>query len=221
MKGIIVYDIEIAHRVEDTPGGWNNPHGMGFGSAVTYSFKEDKYLMYLHERGKELLIEQLSGNYAVSFNGVKFDSRNVLGNDRPIEHLGEGLISVGEWVEVDLMIFFLMARDGLSSEEVLENIMKGAYWGRGSLNKGNFNLDTLCQRTLGAGKSGSGAHAPVLYQKENYAALLSYNLQDVRLTGSLFRNVMHSGGIDTEGGKVLINLPPDVHAAYDATDEVG
>lgn len=50
---LIVYDVEIAKEVDSVKGKWDNPEGMGFGSAVAYSYEKDQYFFFLHEEGRE------------------------------------------------------------------------------------------------------------------------------------------------------------------------
>lgn len=48
------------------------------------------------------------------------------------------------------------------------------------------SLEKVAQATLGRGKSGSGAHAPEMYQAGQFAQLHTYNMDDVDLTRDLF-----------------------------------
>ena len=66
---ILVYDIETLRGPDEVEGGWENPEGMGFASAVAYSYLSDQYYMFLGEKGKQDLLDMLNGNIAISFNG--------------------------------------------------------------------------------------------------------------------------------------------------------
>jgi len=62
-------------------------------------------------------------------------------------------------------------------------------------------LDGLAEGTFGLHKSGTGAHAPVLYQEGKYAELFAYNLQDVRLTKKLFEFIKEYGFVVDRAGR--------------------
>lgn len=205
-KQLVVYDVEIANEVRHTPGGWDNPFGMGFASAVVYSYGDERYHFFLHERDRERLLGFLYGKIAVSFNGVRFDSRNLLGNDRvvvPQPDLGVRIASFeGDtgWLEYDIMLMYVMSRFQWDFQKAQEEL------GKSYLHDGSFSLNGLARGTLGDQKSGEGAHAPILYQQERYAELLEYNLHDVELTKRLFDYIL-DGVVLTDGKGRLVNVP--------------
>ncbi len=88
----VVYDVEIATEVDKVEGKWENPEGMGFASAVAYDYGKDQYFFFLHKDGRRELIDLLRMRTAVTFNGIKFDSRVILGNDRIVELSGETIM---------------------------------------------------------------------------------------------------------------------------------
>ena len=182
----VVYDVEIAKSVEDVPGKWSDPEGMGFASAVAYDYLEDRYHFFLHEEQKEELLNLFRDRIVVTFNGVRFDSRVVLGNDRGVVHYGKlsyisSITGDVHWSEFDVLLNYVRARFGCNSVQNAEKIL-----GNRSVHDGTFSLDGLSEGTLGLKKIGHGAHAPLLYQEGKYAELLAYNLHDVRLTRELF-----------------------------------
>jgi len=56
-------------------------------------------------------------------------------------------------------------------------------------------LDDVARATIGRGKTGSGAEAPLLWQAGRIAELYNYCLSDVRLETDLFNAIRKSGGI--------------------------
>lgn len=215
MKNWIVYDVEVVRGPDEVDGGWNNPEGMGFASAVAYDYSTDKYNFYLHKEGRRILIDDLRGKIAVTFNGVKFDSRVVLGNKREavihgvagmppsgLMHIRAGRAAIEDhWLDYDILLKYIQARFGYETVKEAENRL-----GDRTIHDGTFNLDALCWATLGGiGKTGHGAKAPALYQAQEYDRLLDYNLQDVRLTKRLFDFVRHYGYvIDGSGQQITI-----------------
>jgi len=197
----IVYDVEIAKEVNSVPGKWDNPEGMGFGSAVAYSYDKDQYFFFLHEQGRAGLIELLDCNKAIGFNSIKFDSRVVLGNDRRFDEAGDTWRPGTEsepyviWKNTDLLLEYIKARFDYDTVGEAEGRL-----GDRAIHDGSFSLDGIAEGTFGMKKIGHGAHAPLLYQQEKYAELLEYNLHDVRLTKLLYEfSLKHKYVVDRKG----------------------
>ncbi|HBF42335.1 MAG TPA: hypothetical protein DDW42_01655 [Desulfobacteraceae bacterium] len=182
LKDCVVYDVEVVNGPDEIPGGWENPEGMGFASGVTYDYATDLYEFFMHEAGAEALRKKLTNRIAVSFNGIKFDSKVMLGNDRECK---QGFTFTSDsaymWFNFDILLEYIKGRFGYETVAEAEDRL-----GDRKIHDGSFNLDALCKATLGAGKTGHGAHAPVLYQKKQYDALLAYNFNDVRISKKLF-----------------------------------
>lgn len=193
-ENLIVYDVEVALHPDMVPCKWENPEGMGFASAVAYEYETDLYHLFLHNEGRLQLIELLNDRTAISFNGIHFDSRVVLGNDRivtpeGVTYLGEHVKVDGEkqlrsrgWNNIDLLLAYVQTRYKLESVAKAEKELGGPR----VVHDGSFSLDGLAEGTLMLKKTGHGAHAPALYQEQKFDELLAYNLNDVRLTRKLF-----------------------------------
>jgi len=192
-KDVIVWDVEVMRSPDVTPGKWNNPFGMGFGTAVAYSYNKDQYYFFGPEDLKAVC-EFLNGNIVVSFNGIKFDNRVVLGNEYR-EQEREYL-----WRDVDLLLLAIKYKFGLESVAAAE-----AKMGERSIHDGSINLDGIAEGTLGYHKSGSGAHAPILIQQGKWAEVFAYNLNDVRLTRFIYEQADNQGFIiDRKKNKIEI-----------------
>jgi hypothetical protein len=204
LKRCVVYDVEVAIEPENVPGGWDNPEGMGFASAVTYSYEDDQYRFWLGALQQRDLCHFLSGKTAVTFNGVKFDSRVLLGNDRVCEGDLTYCVHIPEcaWHNCDLLLEYVRERFNDADVAAAEKRL-----GDKTIHDGTFGLDGLAEGTLHRRKTGHGAHAPMLYRTGNYAELLAYNLQDVRLTKELFNFIRKFGYcVDRAGRRVLMEL---------------
>lgn len=75
------------------------------------------------------------------------------------------------------------------------------------------SLEKVAKATLGRGKSGSGAHAPEMYQAGEFAQLHTYNMDDVDLTRDLFLFARRHGFLWVPDGNgkrkaVAINVLP-------------
>ena len=205
LANCVVYDVEVVNGPDETPGGWENAFGMGFASGVTYDYATDLYEFFMHEVGGEALRVKLTNRIAVSFNGIKFDSRVMLGNERIVNE-GFTLSHDREymWYNFDILLEYIRGRFSLLNVAEAEDKL-----GQKGIHDGSFNLDALGRATLGIGKTGHGADAPILYQKQQYDALLAYNFQDTRLTKKLFDFIRQYGYVvDGNGGTVEVVWSP-------------
>jgi len=201
LDNCVVYDVEVVRGSDEIPGGWDDPEGMGFASGVTYDYETDLFDFYLHDAGLEAIRRKLSNRIAVSFNGVKFDSRVIMGNNRGVN---EGFtVSPGGgylWANFDILLEYIKSRFQYKTVGQAEERL-----GDKKIHDGTFSLDALGKGTFGKGKTGHEANAPILYQAKQYDQLLAYNLQDVRLTKELFDFIRKYGYvIDRKGRQVRI-----------------
>ncbi len=232
---VVVYDVEIAREVHTVVGEWNNPEGMGFASAVAYDYRTDRYHFFLHESGKSGLLNLLQGRVVVTFNGVKFDSRVILGNHRrfiPMEvglahiscpvvtpHVSASVVPVGTVDEKKTILRGTQRTVEWTEYDLLLKYVQARFGcacvreaekklGDKTIHDGSFGLDGLAEGTLGMQKTGHGAKAPLLYQQGLFGELLSYNLHDVRLTRKLLEFAWESGGdlTDRAGRTVQIDM---------------
>lgn len=169
---VIVYDVEVLRGPDEVEGGWNNPEAMGFGTAVAYNYLNDQYYFYGADDKAEL-IKLLQSNTVVSFNGIKFDNRVVLGNDYSQ--------NTRLWRDVDILLMVVQSKFGLPDVVAAETKL-----GDREVHDGSISLDGLAEGTLRMHKTGSGAHAPKLIREGKWPAVFAYNLHDVRLTRMLY-----------------------------------
>ena len=181
-KDIVVYDIEIAKSVEEA-GGWDNVRrgAAGISFAVSYSYRDNQYRVFDHKTLDDLRTQLTEAGLVVGFNHMQFDNevlKNLTGNQ-------------------DMEIS--------ENYDILRQIQKAL----GGMKKGN-KLDQVSVRTLGPkfAKCGEGAMAPVLYQDEKYAELITYCMRDVYLTKMLFDFILqHQYVISLENQKLVVGLP--------------
>ena len=167
-----VYDVEVLRGPDEIKGGWDNPEGMGFGTAVVYTSDTDIYHMFGPE-DKEKAINLLSSGYlVVSFNGIKFDNCEMLGNENGLKP---------PWDNHDVMLEVFKSKFGVQSmAEAHEKI------GMKTVHDGSCSLNGLSKGTLNMAKIGHGAVAPKQIQQGLWPEVYQYNLHDVRLTRRLF-----------------------------------
>lgn len=202
LRHFVVYDVEIAKEVDSVPGKWDNPGAMGFASAVTYSYADDRYRFWLGPEQQAPLCDFLCRKMAVTFNGIKFDSRVLMGNSREVYKTGATVSGNLSWMNCDLLLEYIKARFGDPDVGRAEKRL-----GDRAIHDGSFSLDGLSEGTFGLHKTGHGARAPILYQQGKFAELLEYNCQDVRLTRKLFEFIRdHGFCVDRAGRVVRIKL---------------
>lgn len=208
MNDLIFYDMEIAKTIKEA-GGWDRFDNMGIGSSVAYSTKNSRYFFYLHDKDRSKLIDLLNGQKVVTYNGINFDSKLLLGADRTIERTpnGMGILVTSkdrtvQWVEFDIYLQILKAQHNLKDAiDVIKKYPKSA--------KGGLKLGGVASATIGAeyDKTGDAEDAPLLYQAQNYASLLEYNLQDTALTKELYEFIIKNNYVnDAFGNRINLNL---------------
>lgn len=186
MIDFIVYDVETQKMSNQVEGGWNNIYGMGLASAVTYSSADDQYLFW-QESEREDLCKYLNNQLVVSFNGLTFDSKLLLGDDRILLPNGTTQNNKYSWKNADIFIETwrrILNLDRTNYPKIVEEINKQ------EMQQGIFSLDGIANATLNRSKSGKGSNACMLYQQRKYIELFNYNLQDVRLTKELYLFIM-------------------------------
>lgn len=198
----VVYDVEVVRGPRYVKRGFDNPFGMGFASAVAYEYLTDRYYFFLHNKGRYEIVNLLKGKIAITFNGIKFDSRVLIGNDRAVDKKGRvyTLNGIMYWDNYDILLEVIKSK--FKIENIKDALVKLDEKG---IHDGTFNLNSICKSSFGVEKCGHGAHAPILYNKGQYDKLLEYNHQDVRLTKRLFEFIReHKQVVDGDGNLIYI-----------------
>jgi len=195
-RNVIVYDVEINRLLRGKE--WGRLDRSLFASAVVYSYSHDRFFFFLHIDSLSRLHDMMDGCVAVSFNGVQFDSKIVIGGKRKVRGIRPtGLHVYNEevrWLEYDLYLQCLKSAKSIMYDmEALKQFSPGG-----------LKLDDVARGTLNRRKSGSGSNAPGLYQAGHYDKLLEYNYEDVVLTKRLFEHSLQYGRLRGDGVKVNI-----------------
>ncbi len=201
---LVVYDVEVIRGPDEVSGGWESPEGMGFSSAVTYSYDDDRYRFWLGPDDLPLLNRFLTGKTAISFNGIQFDSRVILGNGRILEPDGRVYLPAEKSVDkiwfdnYDILQEYIKSRFAVKTVGEVESILA-----RKETHDGSFGLGGLARGTLKMDKIGSGALAPTLYREKKYGRLMAYNLHDVRLTRKLYDFIQKEHYLKDSSGRIV------------------
>lgn len=180
----IVYDVETQKLAKEVDGGWDNIYGMGLASCVAYDSASDTFRFFGGgEEEINRLCRFLHGKLAVSFNGISFDSRLLLGNERVLEKNGVTRNEIYWWANAD--IYAEVHRNILNISKtnypfLMEQINKIKF------PPNVFSLDSIVKATLRSKKFGNGKHAPELFKNGQITELFQYNLQDTKVTNDLY-----------------------------------
>lgn len=195
----IVVDTETQKHADQVSGGWDNIEGMGFASAVTYSSQLDRYVFWKSNQ-REDLCKYLNNQLVVSFNGINFDTKLLLGNDRVLNNNGSTENGKYKWFNADLYVEIwrnILNLDRTNYNIIIKKIEEQRF------PKGMFDLEIIGNATLGMKKAGKGSRAPDLFQQGKLIELFQYNLQDVRVTKSLYEFIRERKYIITGGYDVV------------------
>lgn len=195
---LIVYDVELCDVVRKKED-WKRINQDWFGSAVAYSYRKNQYFFFLHKSSLPSLKALLHNSYTISFNGINFDSKVILGRERIVSLYNgwkTGVVirdGATKWMEYDLFTqclkgIFKSDNDLIASKRI---------------SPGGCKLGDIASATLNIGKSGNPADAPILYKQRKFDTLLAYNLQDVRVTKALFEYVIRHGSVRNKGGEKI------------------
>lgn len=161
----VVLDVEIQHRIEDLPNGWDDTDKMGVACAVIYDFREDRFRVYGPNDVDALKSRLRKADRISGFNIWRFDYPVIFGlsSRERVEELRPKTndILLRCWRSLDLSL------DKFSSAH------KG------------WSLDNICQSTFGKGKIASGEQAPRWFKEGEHARVINYCIDDVALERDL------------------------------------
>jgi hypothetical protein len=178
---LLVYDLEILKAIPDKDGqseagiayceGWNDYQGMGIAVICCYDYATDRYRVFCQDNltGFKTLVS--SAQCVVGYNNHRFD-------DNVLEAAG---ITVPPEKSYDILQEIWRGL-GLDSDFKSET------------HRG-YGLEALCVVNLGITKNGSGALAPILWQRGQVGTVIDYCLQDVHLTKKLLDRIIQRGAL--------------------------
>jgi DEAD/DEAH box helicase domain-containing protein len=163
----LVFDLEIKRtlaevakelKLKDEKEAFAYPHKLGFSVGVIYNSISEEYLVFQSARDFAKYLLRFNG-LIVSFNGARFDLPVLLD-------------------EIDIDTF--RALYNLPHIDILQHFYLGV--------NGRFRvgLDNIAQNTIGKGKTGNGADAPLLFQQGKMEELIAYCRNDVEITKAIY-----------------------------------
>lgn len=181
---ILTFDLEIERPCDGTPEGWAAARKGELGVSVV--------AVWDSEFGRPFL----------------YGPQDL---QRCVNHLNSADKLVGfNSSEFDAPI--LESLSGVELEADHYDILAHVWSALGTRKKG-WKLNDIAQRTIGVGKDGRGAAAPILYAQGRYMELASYCIGDVWLTRELYNHIVDVGHILGPQGEEL-HLEQPIEGEY-------
>jgi DEAD/DEAH box helicase domain-containing protein len=161
----VVVDVEIQKTIEETPGGWNATDKLGVACACLWEYRGERMRVYGPDDVEVLRQRLVKADRISGYNIYRFDFPVIWGlpSRQRVEVLKPKTNDLLQRIWRSL---------GLD-EESFSDLHKG--WG----------LDVVAQGTLGYGKIGNGANAPVWWQQGKRERVINYCADDVALERDL------------------------------------
>jgi DEAD/DEAH box helicase domain-containing protein len=184
----VVVDVEIAHTIEETPGGWDATDKLGVAVACVWQYRDRRMRVYGPE-DVTALQERL-------MNADRISGYNIWSFDFPV------IFSVpkAEWTKEKIGLFH-------RTDDMLRRIWTAlgfkldCGWQAGM---GGAKLDDIAFGTLGVGKIGDGAKAPDWFQAGEVQRVVNYCADDVALERDLCDFIDRYGFVIHNGKRLAI-----------------
>jgi len=170
-KDRVIFDLEIKKPIEECSRGWQSHDEMGISCAVIYELAFDRFIVFDEHTLDGLQNRLNSADVIIGFNHIHFDY-NVM------KHSGYPIISRTTNPDIGPVDFDILRQTWLAAGLGVEYVHK---------THGGFGLDACVKGTLNkSGKTGHGADAPLLWRAGRWGELVSYCINDVKLTRDLY-----------------------------------
>lgn len=198
---MIILDVEIKKAIpprRDEPvhpdieycEGWRDFKGMGVACVCTFDLRTGLSRVFL-EGDLQDLQGYVSGAITGGFNTRRFDLPLLEANGVPT--------GGGEHYDMLESIWLALGLDPNHFEYRTH---------------GGWSLDNVCAQTLNDKKSGSGALAPIWWQRGQRGRVIDYCLRDVWLEGRLMRHIVQHGYVERSGmPRLQLPVPEAVRQA--------
>lgn len=201
---MLIYDIEIINGIPPRDGprekgitycnGWEDYANMGISVICCYDSITDRYRVFIgDENGLRKFIRLCHvRNVLVSFNGMNFDN-NVINAEAMRFDIGvENIIDPAKCYDILRMVWAANGLDG--------NFKPRTH--------GGYSLDAIAKANGLPGKTGNGELAPVMWQRGQYADVIDYCLEDVRITRVLLNKILKYGGLMSPKTNQFMQISP-------------
>lgn len=191
----VVVDVEIAHTIEETAGGWDATDKLGVAVSCVWEYQTQRMRVYGPEDVQALRDRLLKADRISGYNIWNFDFPVIWGISKPDWLSDKGLIGV-ENFRYGLKAFLVGKTNDILRRIWIAQGFDPDRWQRGM---GGAKLDDIASATIGASKIGNGADAPKWYQAGQIQRVVNYCADDVAIERDLadfvdrYGYVIHSG----------------------------
>ena len=177
---MLIYDLEIANAIPDRNGaredgisycqGWDDHAGMGIATIAVFDYVRERPRIFCRDNLAEFAALISKQECVVGYNNLRFDNKVLE---------AAGLPAIPAEKCYDLLV------------EIWRGVGLGPDFRPET--HGGYSLDAMCRVNFRAVKTGSGALAPINFQRGNLGAVIDYCLADVYLTKRLLDRVIRCG----------------------------
>lgn len=186
-KKIAVFDCEIKKRIEDCSDGWNSHDEMGISVLCMYDYASGRYRVFDDKNHEEAIDILHTYDFVVGFNTVGFDWKLVNATWRkPVNVRGSSDFDILREIWLSL---------GLNPNKFDPKT------------HGGYKLDDVAWETIQMRKTANGALAPIMFQFGQWADLVDYCLEDVRIEKTLFEFAVRHGFVVRNGRLIQLTIP--------------
>jgi hypothetical protein len=207
-RKILVYDIEILNAIPDRGGyrepgikyaeGWHDHRGMGIAVIGVWDYVHNMPVVICDDNLEGMRHYAETYDLVVTFNGVNFDNKVLAAHG----------IQFGSQAQHYDILRELWIADGFDPDRP------------DFRSPGGYKLDDCARVNFGTGKTGTGANAPIDWQRGRIGKTVSYCLADVMLTARLFDLIQLTSEIKhpRTGNVQRLRHPWHVEQSIDLTD---
>lgn len=191
----VVVDVEIAHTIEETPGGWDATDRLGVAVVCLWEYRTQRMRVYGPDDVERLRERLLKADRISGYNIWNFDFPVVWGINKRL------------WTDgCDLNITNIKAALGPKCNDLLRRIWIAQQFdpNRWQAGMGGAKLDDIAGATIGARKIGCGGDAPKVYQSGNIQSVVNYCADDVAIERDLTDFVDRYGYIIHKGRQLFL-----------------
>ncbi len=198
----IVVDVEIAHTIEETPGGWDATDKLGVAVACVWQYQDQRMRVYGPDDVPALRERILKADRISSYNGLNFDYPVIWGISKQdwLRRMPDD--ESGKVFKVNAIRSELLPK----TDDMLRRIWRAQGFDPDVYNPrlGGTKLDQIAKATLSSSKIGTGADAPKWYKAGQVQKVVNYCCDDVALERDLTDFVERYGYVIQDGRRLEI-----------------
>lgn len=201
----VVVDVEIAHTIEETPGGREATDKLGVAVACLWEHRTRRMRVYGPEEVDALRARLLRADRISGYNIWNFDFPVIWGISKP-DWLNWKI--AGDDPDIRKLVGGINLKAELSQKvnDILRRIWhaQGFDPDRWQAGMGGPKLEDIASATIGVGKIGNGAEAPKWFQAGQVQRVANYCADDVAIERDLAEFVDRYGYVIHNGKQLFL-----------------